>query len=154
MALTVKYRTTRADIWRLYWCLWRARLWRTQVVLFLAVVGIVLLLGGIPGDATGWLRLPAYALTLPAFLILYPQLRFKPQQRTLTIDEAGIRSKIGGRTGSRAWATIRSVTESRGRIVIVGHGGNAFIIPPEAFATPEERARFRIAAEQWRTETS
>ncbi len=84
------------------------------------------------------------SVALPVvLLILYPQLRFKPQTRTVTIGTSGITTVVGRKSGRISWKNIRSVTEDRGYVVVQGSSGNAFIIPPRAFETPEAKGGTR-----------
>jgi hypothetical protein len=83
------------------------------------------------------------------FLPLWPQLRFKPAIRTLTINPEGLVTAIGSVSGSRSWKDIRSIDETDGTIVITGNNENAFVVPERAFANSGERKRFFEAARQW-----
>ena len=119
--------------------MWRRGLWRTHVVAFV-VVGIaasLLIYRAAPPNALGWIIVLAAALALPAVWIVYPQLRFKPQLRTLTIDTTGIRTRIGRRSGSIAWNSIGTVAQVGDTIIIQRRRGNAFVVPARAFTSPE-----------------
>jgi hypothetical protein len=69
-------------------------------------------------------------------------IQFKPQTRTLTVDEQGIATEIGSKSGTRSWREIRSVADEDGAIVIVGKNKNAFIVPARAFESDAERVDF------------
>ena len=75
-------------------------------------------------------------------MALYPQLRFKPQVRTILLDSDGLRTTIGKKSATRSWRDLKSLDEDDGYLIITGKNGNAFIIPPRAFATPDSRAVF------------
>jgi hypothetical protein len=90
----------------------------------------------------------SWSLAAISFLVLYPQLLFKPQERTLTLDERGVSTAIGRHSGSRSWAEISSIHEDGDYIVLRSKKGNAFIVPPRAFPTAEERTKFLAFAER------
>jgi hypothetical protein len=73
-------------------------------------------------------------------------IQFKPQTRTLTVDEHGISTTIGTKSGVRKWNEIRSVTDEGAAIVIVGTNKNAFIIPARAFDSDAGRVDFLDSA--------
>lgn len=88
------------------------------------------------------------ALCVPLFS-LWPQIRFKPAVRTLTIDVDGITTVVGAISGSRRWAEIRSIEQSQGTIVITGLNNNAFVVPERAFPDNIERQQFFESARLW-----
>jgi hypothetical protein len=88
-------------------------------------------------------------LACVVFLPLWPQLRFKPAVRTLTINAEGLVSAFGSVSVSRSWKDVRSVEESDGAIIITGNNKNAFVLPERAFANSGERKQFIEAARQW-----
>ena len=105
-----------------------------------------------PGEfRLGYFLTVAFIGTLACvvFLPLWPQLRFKPAIRTLTINAEGLVTAVGSVSGSRSWKDIRSIEESDGAIVITGNNKNAFVVPERAFANPSEREQFFEAARQW-----
>jgi hypothetical protein len=76
----------------------------------------------------------------------YPLAMFKPQERQLTIDGAGIETSIGTRHGRVEWDDVSEIADQDGVIVVQRTNGNAFLIPARAFATPAERRNFLAAA--------
>jgi YcxB-like protein len=152
MPIIVDYQLRRSEIWTLYWWMWRRGLWRSHLIAF-ATVGIaasLLIYRAAPPNALGWTIVLAAASFLPALWIVYPQLRFKPQQRTLVIDASGIRTKIGGRSGSVEWRQIGVVAQVRGAVILQRRRGNAFVVPARAFASPEAFQDFTHEAQQAR----
>lgn len=147
----VSYTSTRGEVWRFYWRAWARPLglWRVHVVISLLV-------------ATGWtLRhnsghfsdfaagfVVALALCILLFP-LWPQLRFKPETRTLTIDPKGWTTRIGDLQGSRTWDKVRSVEDSADAIALVSSNGNALIVPNRAFPNQAAREEFLHDARQW-----
>ncbi|HVV31843.1 MAG TPA: YcxB family protein [Vitreimonas sp.] len=144
MARTIQYASTRDEIWRWYWRSWQRGLWVTHAVVFCWVSGVVLLLLW----STNLLRPTNVVLAIAAglasiaWMSLFPMIQFKPQTRTLTVDEHGISTTIGAKSGVRKWSEIRSVTDEDGAIVIVGKNKNAFIIPARAFDNDAGRRDF------------
>lgn len=150
MPIIVDYQLRRSEVWTLYWWMWRRGLWRTHLMAFVTVgvATALLVYRNVPPNALGWAIVLAPALFLPALWIVYPQLRFKPQQRTLVIDAAGIRTKIGSRSGSIAWRNIGVVARVRDTVIIQRKRGNAFVVPARAFASPEAFEDFAREAAQ------
>jgi hypothetical protein len=150
---TVAYASTRREIWRAYWRAWArpAGLWRMH-----AVIGLVFAVSRVgptglgEGSLTRFLTDFAGATLLCVLVLpLYPQLRFKPQKRTLTVDETGYRTQIGKRSGARTWEEVAAVEEDRDAIVLANRNGNLMIVPRRAFATDAERRAFLTDAQRW-----
>lgn len=150
-SFTLRYRARRAEIWRYYWRAWRSRLW----IYWLAIpVGALTIFGlslwGRPLETRDlWLAAGMAAATL-LFFVLYPQLRFKPEERVLTADSIGIRSTIGKRSGARTWQEFSEIRDTGETIaLVVAKTTNAFVIPNRAFADALERADFLESARAW-----
>ena len=155
MPITIQYSSRRGEVWTHYWRLWRQKLWRFHAALF-AVVTVGLLLG-----LSGW-RLSPAALAgiavlgglLPCVaLALYPLVKFKPQTRVLTMDQAGLTTSIGKLCGEVPWRDVEAIIDQRELIVIRRTNNNAFVIPTRAFASPADRAAFLSAARESRAAT-
>ncbi|MFA6114533.1 MAG: YcxB family protein [Sphingomonas sp.] len=145
--MTIEYASRRGEIWTWYWRAWRQRLWKSHLRIFLIVSVLADLI--LFGTASPHLAVPMAIGAIPvALLILYPQIRFKPQTRTITIGTSGVTTVVGRKSGRISWKNIRSVTEERGYVVVEGSSGNAFIIPPRAFDTPETQATFVATAKE------
>jgi hypothetical protein len=150
---TVNYASRRSEIWRWYWRAWKrpAGLWRFHVIfgLVFAFIYAVLLEPG--AFRLGYCLAVAAIATVACviFFPLWPQVRFKPAVRTLTINAEGLETAVGTVSGSRLWKDIRSIEESDGAIVITGKNKNAFVVPDRAFANSSERRQFFEAARQW-----
>ena len=80
---------------------------------------------------------------------LWPQIRFKPQTRVLTLNAEGFKTTIGSRSAQRHWRNIRQIEEQGGTIVIIGNNGNAMIVPRRAFATDAVRRDCLQTVQQW-----
>lgn len=150
MPILVDYELRRGEIWTLYWWMWRRGLWRTHLMAFVGVgiAAALLVYRAVPPNALGWAIVLAAASFLPALWIVYPQLRFKPQLRTLVIDESGIKTRIGSRRGSLEWRQVGVVAAVRGAVIIQRKRGNAFVVPARAFASPEAFDDFAREARQ------
>lgn len=140
--MTIEYASRRGEIWIWYWKAWRQRLWKSHLRIFAIFAGLAYLFLSYPAPPSlATLAVPVAIGAVPVLLlILYPQLRFKPQTRTVTIGTSGITTVVGRKSGKISWKNIRSVTEDRGYILVQGSSGNAFIIPPRAFETDATRA--------------
>ncbi len=152
--VTIEYASRRGEIWTWYWRAWRQRLWRSHLAIFAIFAVPAYLLMSYPArPSLSTLAGPLAVGAIPILLlVLYPQFRFKPQARTISLGTSGITTTVGRKSGRISWKNIRSVTNERGYVVVEGSSGNAFIIPPRAFDTPAAQASFvasmkeRIAA--------
>jgi hypothetical protein len=144
MSISVHYSSTRREVWGFYWRLWKQRLWKMHLVIFVAVAvsGSFATFGRLPRDFPEIIAIVLTALIPIILLALYPMLMFKPQVRVLTVDDDGITTTIGRHNKSLAWAEIADMQNNAGALVIQGHNMNAFIVPERAFDTPEERLSF------------
>lgn len=144
MSITISYASTRAEVWQYYWRLWRARLWKTHLSVFMAVVVLTYLM--LPIEARSGLTAMwkvGLAGSAPLiFLILYPMLRFKPQVREVKLDQKGITTSIGRRHGDIPWRDVAALDADENSLVIRRSNLNALIVPARAFAGPEKRAEF------------
>jgi len=91
----------------------------------------------------------ATALAWMLFFALWPQIRFKSAERTVSVNPSGWTTTIGELTGARTWQEIREIIETSGTIGIVGCNGNALVIPTRAFDTAEARQRFLTDIRKW-----
>jgi hypothetical protein len=144
MRFEIQYASTRQEVWRWYWRVWHRRLWKihaTILVLTAFLMAARLVRGG-PGTGNDAFLIAGLGILTVVWFILHPQILFKRQVRTLTIDESGISTTIGSRSGKRRWAEISEVVEDQNAIVIQVRTGNAFIVPERAFESPAQRAAF------------
>jgi hypothetical protein len=155
---TVRYASTRGEIWRWYWRAWaRAKgLWRYHILIsLLSAIAVTAREKQSTFDAGHFfLIFLVTMLGCVVLLPLWPQIRFKPSVRTLKVDEKGFETVIGHRSGVRGWKDVRSVEESDGAIVITGINNNAFIVPSRAFASAQERLEFYEAARRFHAGSS
>ncbi len=96
-----------------------------------------------PKEATEWTTVVLIGLLPLAFFVSFPMLKFKPQTRTLVVNDAGIDTTIGKISGTIPWDDILEAREGEGQIIIQRNNMNAFIIPERAFDTAEAQAEFR-----------
>lgn len=132
MSFEVKYTSRRREGWDWCWRARRERLWKTHLIALVAVSAVVELYAsesGISAPNSAVLALARGLLSI-LWLPIYPLLMFKPQIRTLEMNQNGISTAIGERCTQRSWDDIRSVSEEGSDIIIVGHNVNAFIAPP------------------------
>lgn len=149
----VSYTSTRGEIWRWYWRAWARPLglWR-----FHALIALFVAIARATDGPVGSFDVPrfvgAFAFSLAACVLvfpLWPQVRFKPQQRVLSIDSNGWTTQIGRVQGSRAWGAVRSVEDASDAIVFTSSNGNALIVPNRAFPDPSAREKFLSDARRW-----
>src|SRR5262252_9137462 len=147
---TLRYRSTRAEVWGWYWRLWRSRLWRIHAIAAIAFGFLISrLLYGL-NNPSGWIAASMIVfVTAVALSVLYSQLAFKSAERTLTVDAEGWSTQIGAKTGTRKWSETCPVYEKAGAIVFANKSGNALLIPGRAFSSPGEREQFLLHVKGW-----
>lgn len=157
VAHTIRYSVTRGEIWRWYWRAWAQPrgLWRLHVLLAVSI-GIAAATPGLRSfDPAVFLRTAALVgLAAVSFLPLWPQFRFKPQERLLAVDERGWTTRIGELSGGATWPEIRSIEALADSVVITGKNGNALVIPLRAFPDASARQQFVADAVRWRSEAT
>jgi hypothetical protein len=84
-----------------------------------------------------------------AFLAGYPQLRFKPQTRVLTLLPDELSTTIRGETKQYSWQDVARFEEDGGFVIIGLRNLNAFIIPPTAFRDRREREAIVEQGRDW-----
>lgn len=89
------------------------------------------------------------AVAVITFFILFPQLMFKPHERTLTVSEGGIDTSIGRKGGTVKWEEIAAIQDAPDLTTIVGRNGNAFLIPNRAFNSEKDRSVFLASVRHW-----
>ena len=144
MSFRVEYASQRTEVWKWYCRAWRRELWKFHAMVFGAVVVVVMFLRN--GDAGPTLSSILIALACGvlsvAWMPLIPLLMFRPQVRSVEIDQDGISTTIEGEQSRRSWRDIETISEEDGYIVLLGTKGSAFLIPPRAFQTTDEQQRF------------
>jgi hypothetical protein len=144
MSLKVEYASERREIWRWYWRNWRKDIWKIHLSMFLLVSGVVAFF--LTRNAGLWL--PSMLLAAAcgflsiAWMPAYPILMFSPEKRSVEIDEDGISTTVREDRFRRSWGDIRSISQEDGYIVLMGQKGSAFLIPPRAFQSEDEKQRF------------
>jgi hypothetical protein len=88
LSVTLEYASNRSEVWHYYWRAWRQRLWIFNLAFFLAI--FTLTLGTVRHELKAADIILAVLLGLlpQLFMALYPQILFKPQVRSLSVDEA------------------------------------------------------------------
>ncbi len=149
---TLRYASSRAEIWRWTWRAWAAPKgrWRLHAGIALAEVAFTRVQGG---TSASWAScLFAGGMVFVACVIvssLWPQIRFKAAERVLRITPDGWRTQIGELTGVRSWSRVRSIEDRGDEVVITGTNGNALIVPRRAFADDASRRSFVEDAMRW-----
>ena len=143
--ITISYASSRNDIAEAYWAVWRrsTKMKVIQLILF----SLVLAVSWSASDSglTGLLT----ALTVMALSPLNPQIVFKPETRTLTIDDKGMSTTIGKEAGNISWGEVERINEMDDKIYIVGKNLHSMVIPDRAFKSSEDRATFLDRAKSW-----
>ena len=144
MHFDLEYSSRRREVMKFYWRSWRQGLWRIQARVLLAVAAALLIVLQLAGLSTATAIAVALlgGLVSIAWLPLFPLWKFKPQRRTLTVDDDGLRTAIGTQSGEVQWSDFATVTEDGGNIVLTRKNGNAFVVPPRAFESAAMRGEF------------
>ena len=151
--MTITYSSSRRELASWYWYSLRhnpkhLRAWLLTLLPIAVLVFLSERQSGMP--PTRAIVISAMAtLAFAVLLALYPQLRFKPQVRTLTIAPDGINTTINARSKSYRWSDVASVTEAHDRIHITLANANAFVVPSRAFSSPERQQEFARQCGEW-----
>jgi hypothetical protein len=144
--MVLTYTSSRGTIARWYWRSLRRnpRRWLAWLglVAWAFFLGSVVAGGGMLGGILG-------AVIMVAVLALYPQIMFKPQLRTLELLPHEIRTTIGPKSKTLAWTEVARIEVDEGFLVITGRTGNAFVVPPAAFANGIELETVLAQAKAW-----
>ena len=144
MTISISYASQRKEVWQWYWRMWRLRLWKTHLGVFVAVAiaSSLFIFDGVPVGLNGLILVWAIAfLPLSAF-VAFPMLMFKPETRTLSTSSSGIATTIGKRSGNIPWTDIIDVREDGDALVIQRRNLNAFIVPSRAFKNAAAKCEF------------
>ena len=107
-----------------------------------AILASRLIFDGAPTSLLGGLLIAIIGLVPIVGLVLFPLVKFKPQERTFSIDERGISTTIGDISKNVPWKDIANVSVNQDNLIIQNRNLNAFIIPQRAFETEEARQGF------------
>ena len=152
--MTIQYSSSPREIAMWYWYSLRhnrrhLRAW----ILSLLAVGVVVFLSERQSGTTSTPKAIGIsivaAIALALFFAVYPQLRFKPEVRTLTISPERISTTINSRSKSYPWSEVASVIEEPDHIYIRFTNVNAFVVPFRAFSSLESREEFVQRCREW-----
>jgi len=153
MTYTLRYRSSRAEVWRWYWRLWRFRLWHLHAVIAGAASFAVLSHDVLHGHLLKW-----GAGALLVFMLLVSisvgisQLLFKERERILDVGPDGWSTRIGKKKGSRKWSELAPVKDENGVVVMASKRGNALLIPDRAFECASQRSEFLKDVRRWQVD--
>jgi hypothetical protein len=155
---TLKYATTRAELWHWYWRAWARPVgyWLQHVLIGAAVAIGFAWASGFPTSSWWSTARIGVAITLACVVLfpLWPQIRFKPQVRTLELDVFGYKTSIGRLRGDRRWTEIQSVQDDGDTVVLTTRRGNAMLIPRRAFGDGVDRQQFVADVRAWHGRTT
>src|SRR5262245_42924787 len=129
--MVITYRAERSDVWHAYWRTWRnsARLNALRVLIFGLVFFWAHVMAWSVGPTARVGVALAAAIGVIVLLPLYPMLRFKHDERTLTIAPSGIATTIGGKSSEIPWRKMARIEPNERCIYIFAKNGNSFTIP-------------------------
>lgn len=137
--LTVRYALTREELRAWYKVTWLRKLWMFHLAIVVLLCGSFAL-GQVGGSTLSGLQLGVAASVLMIlFMVVWPQLRYRPEERALTFDAEGLSYVRGPQTGRMPWAQIGSVADAESGIILTGRNHNAFIVPTRAFGGEAEK---------------
>jgi hypothetical protein len=147
---TLRYHSSRKEVMRFYWKQWRAKYWSLHLFAALVITSVV---SFVAGNRLALRDMPwcfaAIAVLVTAAMMLWPQVRFKPQERVLDVGPDGWSTRIGKLSGSRPWVQVAAIVPGQDTVSIVGINGNALVIPDRAFAEPGQKDAFVKDVRQW-----
>jgi len=152
MEITIKYAVTREEITEWYWKMWRKTLWKTHLIFFGLIMFFAISLDGHwpIQDYRAILNGILVSIGLFVFFVLFPQAMYKPQTRTVTVNETGIYTSIASKSKSVNWTEIKEIEFTPEHIFIVLKKTlNALIIPRRAFVTDNDRVEFLNSITTW-----
>ncbi|MFC5473531.1 YcxB family protein [Paraherbaspirillum soli] len=150
MEFTIVYHSAKAEVMRWYWKVWKQKLWQIHVLAFLlaSAVASIFLRGASDTYAhIAWSAIAGFAVIV--FFALYPLAAFKSQLRTLVVNESGIKTSIGAKSGQLGWGEVRSIERVDGCIYIVRKNYNSYIVPRRAFTSEAEMGQFLASITAW-----
>jgi len=100
-------------------------------------------------EARDWLTAAALGLLSIAWLPLWPQIRFKPEERRLDLDERGLATSIGTCSHENPWSEVIRIDDGSGVIAINLANKCAYLVPSRAFSSPDERTRCLSLIREW-----
>lgn len=150
MEYSLRYRSTRAEVWRWYLRAWKSKLWVPHAAISVMVAGLISS-KVLPDSNLVILTLLSISVFPVVFLLFaaFPQLMFKTDERHLTLNEAGWSTRIGTKSGGRTWRDIASVDDTFGELAIVSRGGNALIVPARALPDSARWTQFVADVRAW-----
>jgi hypothetical protein len=157
--MILTYSTTRSTLAKQYWrSLTRNRrhqlLWLVQIAIafWIGRTWAGIFFWADPGNWT--LIGVGTAVAVAVSLAGYPQLRFKPQVRTLELLPTGISGTLGTRSYAFKWSDVAKIEEENGSVIITFRNLNAFIVPPEALRGLSDAQTLATECRQWQTDGS
>jgi hypothetical protein len=151
MDYTLSYRSTRGDVWRWYWRMWRRKFWLVQLLLSVCIVVVMFQITR--GSLFSLLLL--LVLCFVGAIVVFssvPQILFKSATRTLSVSESGWVTTVGSKSGARHWNEIGPIEENATHVILTTWSGSAMLIPKTAFTTEEQAQQFVAQARQWQAD--
>ncbi|WP_439471495.1 YcxB family protein [Brevundimonas sp.] len=146
--LTVRYALTREELRAWYKAMWLRKLWvfHAAIAVLLSATFAMAEIGG--STLSGFQSGVAASALIIVFMIVWPQIRYRADERTLTFDAEGLSYVRGSQTGFMAWKQIASVADTPEGVVVTGRSLSAFIVPTRAFGGEAEKVEaFRTISE-------
>jgi|ERR1051325_231687 hypothetical protein len=152
--MTVQYSSSRRELASWYWYSLRHNPRHLGAwLLSLLVLGVLVFFSELQSGSKSSLRAvglsAVWVLAFAGVFALYPQLRFEPQVRTLTIEPDAISTSIRGRSKTYPWSEVASVLERGDCVYITFRNANAFVVPTRAFPSVEMRREFLRLCQEW-----
>ncbi|WP_188792620.1 hypothetical protein [Dyella nitratireducens] len=147
---SLRYRSSRAEVWLWYWHAWRSKYWWWHLLLAAGITWESLVIQDSGFQLSKFLlRLLWVTPTLVALMAAWPQVAFKSQERLLEVGPEGWFTSIAKKNGSRTWRMVGSIRSNDEIISIVSTSGNTLLIPRRAFQSELSREAFLADIRRW-----
>jgi hypothetical protein len=153
MNYSLRYSSTRAEIFRWYYRSWKKDLCRIHFFVAVAV-GVEFILS--ESSFSSLQPITWFTFTLAIFPVVviifaaYPQIMFKPHERILIVGPESWSSQVGNKSGSKCWTEVASVdTNKDNAVIITSKNGNALVVPVRAFESIAQQKQFTMDVCLW-----
>jgi hypothetical protein len=151
---TLKYKSSRKDVWVWYRKIWLKKFWKMHAVLAFSLVFFIAIVSDrrVTHAFTYLVSFVVVFLIISLLSAIFPQLMFKSSQRTLVVDANGWSTVVGKKEGTKNWNKVQHIKNKGGKVILRMKNNNAFIIPDYAFSDDANREQFIKDALYWKSE--
>ncbi len=150
MKFTLAYHSDRTEVALLYWKIWKQKLWKIHMQVFLLVS--VTAFTQLPSGYQASLRIALsifFGLCVISLFAIYPLAAFKSQLRNIVVDDCGVKTTIGNRSGELTWDEVQNIEHTGKCVYVTRKNLNSYIVPRRAFRSESEMQDFIVAISKW-----